>query len=331
VGGGEPRGHAPPQDAEASRLCLKGRYHWNKRTERGLRESIAFFYQALDRDPTDARAWAGLADAYHQLGIWGHAPPTSACPRAKSAALKAIELDDSLEEAHAALAVVLKDYDWDFAGAERAFRRALGLNPGHALTQQWYGECLACMGRHAEAIAALRRAQDLDPLSINITTTLGRHGYFFARRYDDAIGQLRRTIETDPTYWIAHNFLGWVHLVRGQFAEALAEFETARRLDDNPETLACLGYCQAASGRPAEATECLGALTALARHRYVAPVNLALVYTGLGDKEQAFIWLDKGLDDRSQWLSEIGVDPAFDPLRSDPRFAALMRRMNVTR
>ncbi|HEV3261534.1 MAG TPA: serine/threonine-protein kinase, partial [Gemmataceae bacterium] len=337
AGGGSPqaeeeehRGQRHPQDAEAYRLYLNGRYYWNKRTEDGLRKSIACFYQALDKDPTHALAWAGLADAYHQLGIWGHAPPTSACPRAKSAALKAIELDDSLGEAHTALAVILKDYEWDFAGAERAFRRALELNPAHALTHQWYGECLACTGRHGEAIAALRRAQDLDPLSINITTAVGRHGFCFARQYEDAVGQLRKTIETDPTFWIAHNFLGWVYLFQGHFAEALAAFETARQLDDNPETLMCLGYCHAASGRPAKAKECLDALTGLAGHRYVAPVNFALVYTGLGDKDQAFTWLEKACDDHSQWLSEIRVDPAFDPLRSDPRFANLLRRMNIT-
>ncbi len=315
------------QDADAHRLCLNGRYYWNKRTEDGLRKSITCFYQALDKEPTYALAWASLADAYHQLGIWGHAPPTSACPRARSAALKAIELDDTLGEAYTALAVVLKDYDWDFDGAERAFGRALELNPAHALTHQWYGECLACMGKHTEAIAELRRAQDLDPLSINISTTVGRHGFFFARQYENATAQLRKTIETDPTYWIAHSFLGWVYLFRSRFADAVAEFETARRLDDNPETLACLGYCHATSGQHARAKEHLDALTELAGHRYVAPVNLALVYIGLGDKEQAFTWLEKARDDHSQWLSEIRVDPAFDPLRSDPRFADLLRRM----
>jgi tetratricopeptide (TPR) repeat protein/predicted Ser/Thr protein kinase len=319
-----------PQVAEAHRLCLNGRYYWNKRTEDGLRKSIACYYQALDEVPTHALAWTGLADAYHQLGLWGHAPPISTGPRAKSAALKAIELDGSLGEAHTALAVILKDFDWDFDGAERAFQRALELNPAHALTYQWYGECLACMGRHTEAIAALCRAQDLDPLSININTTVGRHGFYFARQYENATAQLRKTIETDPTYWIAHSFLGWVYLFRGHFPEALATFETARRLDDNPETLAGLGYCHAVSGQHDKAKQCLDALTELARHRYVTPVNLALVFSGLGDRGQAFTWLDKACDDRSQWLSEIRVDPAFDPLRSDPRFADLLQRMKIS-
>src|SRR5262249_18849444 len=206
---------------------------------------------------------------------------------------------------------------------------ALERNPDHALTHQWYGECLACMGQHTEAIAALGRAQDLDPLSINISTTVGRHGFFFARQYENAIGQLRKTIETDPTYWIAHDFLGWVYLCQGHFAAALAAFEAGRQLDDSPEALVGLGYCHAVSGQPVKAQECLDALTELAGHRYVSPVNLALVYTGLGEQDQAFAWLDKAYDDHSQWLSEIKVDPAFDPLRSDPRFMNLLRRMNL--
>jgi tetratricopeptide (TPR) repeat protein len=323
-------GQPQRQDSEAYRLYLAGRYHWNKRTEDGLRKSITSFYQALDVDPTYALAWAGLADAYHQLGLWGHAPPRTACPRGKSAALKAIAFDASLGEAHTALAVILKDYDWDFPGAERAFRRALELNPDHALTHQWYGECLGCMGRPTEAIAELRRAQELDPLSINIGAVLGRHGYFFARQYDQAVDQLRTTTETDPTFWVAHNFLGWVYLFRENYPEARAEFETARQLDSNPETLVGLGYYHAVCGQPAKAHECLDALTDLARQRYLAPVNFALVYAGLVDKDQAFAWLEKACDDHSQWFSEIRVDPAFDPLRSDPRFVNLLERMNLT-
>jgi serine/threonine protein kinase/Tfp pilus assembly protein PilF len=325
--GGQPPSRSGPEDGELYRLYLKGRYYWNKRTEDGLRKAIASFYQALDADPNYALAWAGLADAYHQLGIWGHAPPTSACPRGKSAALRALELDDSLGEAHTALAVILKDYDWDFAGADRAFRRALELNPGHALTHQWYGECLGCMGRHDEAIAELCRAQELDPLSTNIGAVLGRHGHFFARRYGEAADQLRKATETDSAFWVARNFLGWVHLFRGDVAQSLAEFETARQLDANPEILAGLGYCHAVGGRPALARECLDALTELARRRYLAPVNPALVHIGLGEKAQAFAWLERACDDHSQWLSEIRVDPAFDPLRSDPRFENLLRRL----
>jgi tetratricopeptide (TPR) repeat protein len=320
----------PPLDTGASALYLKARHYWNKRTEEGLRASIAFFNQALDREPTFALAWAGLADAYHQLGHWGLAPPGTAYPRGKSAASRAIELDESLTEAHLALAVILKDYDWDFAGAERVFRRALQQKLDHASGHQWCGQCLACMGRHEEAIAELRRAREIDPLALINDAVLARHGYFFARRYDQAREQLLETILTDPHFWIAQNFLGWVCLFQGDVAEALAAFGKAQELDDNPETLVGLGYGHAVAGQPAKAKECLDALTRLAPRRYLAPINLALVFTGLGDRDRAFTWLARACEDHSQWLSEVRVDPAFDPLRSDDRFDALIQRMNIT-
>lgn len=313
---------------EAERLYLAGRYFWDKRTEESLRKSIASFYQALDKDPTFALAWAGLADAYHQLGLWGHAPPASACAKGESAALRAIELDDGLPEAHVTLAVILKDYDWDFAGAERAFQRALELNPNYATAHNWYGECLASMGRHTEAIAELRLAQDLNPLATNLGTALARHGYFYARQYDQAAAQLRETLATDATFWIAHLFLGWVQVLQGNASAALRSFEAARQLDDNPETLVGLGYAYAASAQTAQAHECLDALSEIAKNRYVSPVNFAVLSIGLGELDQAFLWLDRACDDHSQWLSDIGVDPTFDPARSDPRFANLLRRVN---
>jgi serine/threonine protein kinase/Tfp pilus assembly protein PilF len=318
-----------PQDAEAHSLYLKARHYWNKRTEEGLRTSIAFFNQALDREPTFALAWAGLADAYHQLAHWGLAPPHTASPRAKSAALKAIELDESLTEAHLALAVLLKDYDWNFSEAERVFRRVLEQSPEHASGHQWYGQCLACMGRHEEAIAELRRAQELDSVALIHDAVLGRHGYFFARQYDRAREQLYQTVLTDPTFWIAQSFLGWVYFFQGDVAAGLAAIRKAQELDDNPENLVGLGYGHALAGEPARALACIDTLTALAPQRYVAAINLALIFTGLGDKDQAFTWLDRACEDHCQWLSEIRVDPAFDPLRSDPRFDALVRRMNI--
>jgi serine/threonine protein kinase/Tfp pilus assembly protein PilF len=283
----------PPQDTEAHALYLKARHHWNKRTEDGLRTSIAFFNQALDREPTFALAWTGLADAYHQLAHWGLAPPRTAGPRAKSAALKAISLDESLTEAHLALAVILKDYEWNFAEAELVFRRALEQSPEDASGHQWYGQCLACMGRRAEAIAELRRAQELDSVALIHDAVLGRHGYFFARQYDRAREQLHQTVLTDPTFWIAQSFLGWVYLFQGDVAAGLAAFRTAQELDDNPENLVGLGYGHALAGEPAQAKACIDALAALAPKRYVAAINIALIFTGLGDKDQAFAWLEK--------------------------------------
>jgi tetratricopeptide (TPR) repeat protein len=314
---------------EARSLNAKARRYWSKRTEDGLRKSIVLFNRALDRDPSIAIAWAGLADAYHQLGHWGLAPPSTTYPRGKGAALKAIELDESLTEAHLALAVILKDYDWNFAEAERVFRQALQRQQDHASGRQWYGQCLACMGRHDEAIAELRRARELEPLAPIHDAVLGRHGYFFARQYDKARDHLLGATLTDPGFWIAQNFLGWVHLMQGNIAAGLASLTTARALDNNLETLVALGYGYGLAGQVDKAKECLAALTVGPVTRYVAPINIGLIYTGLGDTNQAFVWLNKACDDHSQWLSEIRVDPAFDPLRSDPRFDALLQRMKL--
>jgi Flp pilus assembly protein TadD len=179
-------------------------------------------------------------------------------------------------------------------------------------------------------IAELRRAQELDPLSLNIQAVLGRQGYYFARQYDRAIVQLRQTLEMDRGFWIGHNFLGWVYLCTGQLAQAVAAFQRAKSLDDNPETCVGLGYAYAVSGDKEEARKELAGLAELAGRRYVAPVNLALIHIGLGEYDEAFAWLEKAGDHRSQWLSEILVDPAFDPLRPDPRFTDLLRRVGFT-
>jgi tetratricopeptide (TPR) repeat protein len=326
---GSNRPSVPRAGDEGNRLYLAARYFLDKRTEEGNRRSIATYYQLLDKDPAFAPAWAGLAFAYHLLGVRGHASPTSASPKGKSAALQAIDLDDSLGEAHTALAVILLDYDWDFHGAERAFRRALELKPNYAVAHQLYGKYLACIGRHPEAIAAIRRAQELQPFATIVSATLGRHGFFYAREYDQAVQEFRKTIETDPTFWIAHYFLGWAYVFQGNLVEALTAFSTAGQLDDNPETLAGLGYVYAAGAQRTKAEEALHALTTLAGRRYVAPVNQAIVYIGLQDKDQAFTWLEKAWEEHSEWLCKLRVDPVFDFLRSDSRFVDLLRRVNV--
>ncbi len=274
-------------------------------------------------------AWAGLADAYNQLALWGHAPPTTACPKGKSAALRAIELEEHLPEAHSTLANILKDYDWDFTGAERAFQRALELNPHHAITHQWYGECLASMGRHDEAIAELELARDLDPLLTNLNTALARHGYFYARQYDRTAKLLRTTLATDSNFWIAHHFLGWLHITQDHGPDALREFQAASQLDDNPEIIVGLGYAHALCHQTAAAQECWDALSELSKSRYLSPINFAILCIGLKDFDQAFLWLDRAYDDHAQWLSDLGVDPLFDPLRADPRFVRLLRRVNA--
>jgi serine/threonine-protein kinase len=315
------------KDTEAYQLYLKGRYHWNKRTEEGLKKGIQYFEQAIDKDPAFALAYTGLADCYHNLGGWGHLPPQEAYPRAKAAAAKALEIDDLLAEAHTALAMSLKEYDWDWPGAEREYQCALKLNPNYAIAHQWYGEYLAAIGRHPEAIAAIQRAQELDPLSLIINATLGRHGYYFARQYDRAIEQCGKVLEMDPNFWVAHSFLGWIYAQTGQVSEALAAFQTARRLENNLENIAGLGFIYGLSGQREEARKALAELMELATKRYVSPIVIALVHVGLEERDQAFAWLEKAFEHHSQWLSEINVDAAFDSLRSDPRATDLLRRI----
>jgi tetratricopeptide (TPR) repeat protein len=240
-----------------------------------------------------------------------------------------LAIDDRLAEAHVSLGMVQKEYDWDWTGAERSYQRALELNPNYAVAWQWYGEYLSCVGRHAEGIAALGRANELDPLSLVIHATLGRHGYYFARQYDQAIARLRTTIDLDENFWIPHLWLGWLYATAGRIPEAIALCETARRLDENLEIVAALGYAYARAGRPDDAAETLASLRQLSERRYVSPMLFALIATGLGDHEQAFAWLEQAWQDRAQMLSELQVEPAFDPLRGDPRFSELLRRVGL--
>ena len=260
------RPHFP--ERQASSLYLAARYFW-KSDRREQSEKHRHF---LPNPRPGSNLRPGLGGSGLRLPPVGRTGTRLAHQRqfqGQSAALQAIELDETLAEAHAAQAVIFLDYHWDFAGAEGAFQRALELKPDYAIAHQLYGKCLACMGRHTEAIAAIRRAQELQPLSTIFSATLGRHGFFYARRYDEAIREFRKMIETDPTFWIVHYFLGWAYVFRGNLPEALTAFATASRLDDNPETLVGPAYAYAVAGQPTKAKEALDALTELARHRYV--------------------------------------------------------------
>jgi eukaryotic-like serine/threonine-protein kinase len=314
---------------EAYQFYLRGRHHWNKRTEDGLKTSIKLFGQAIDIDPTYALAYTGVADAYLNLGGWGHLPFREAYPLAKAAAMRALAIDETFAEAHVSLAMAQKEYDWDWPNAGRAYERALELNPNYAVAYQWYGEYLAAVGRHQEAITAFKRAIELDPLSLIAHATLGRHGYYFARQFDQAIAQLQKTLEMDDSFWVARLWLGWTYANLGRLPEALAELQTARRLDDNSEIVAALGYTYGRAGRRQEAEQLLDKLKQLAQKRYVSPMVQALIAIGLGERDQAFVWLEKGYEDRAQMLSELRAEPAFDPLRSDPRFADLLQRVGL--
>ena len=317
------------ESASAYQFYLKGRYYCNKRSEKGFRTGITLFKDALDEDPAYAKAWAGLADCYALLGCWGFDPPRHSYPKAKAAAEKAIAFDDYLAEAHASLAVTRKDYEWDWAGAEREYRRALELNPSYALGHHWYGEYLACVGKHAEAIKELEEARELDPLSPMIAATLGRHGYYFARDFERARDHLRKVTRSDPDFWVGHNFLGWVFALMRDWPRAIEEFTIAHELDQNAETLVGLGYAQGLTGNADAARKTVAQLAMLRGSSYVQPVSIALIHVGLAENDEAFTWLGKAYDEHAQWLSEIKTDPAFDPLRSDARFAELLERIGL--
>jgi serine/threonine protein kinase/tetratricopeptide (TPR) repeat protein len=318
-------------DPEAYQLYLKGRFYWNKRTESSLKKSIAHFHQAIDLDPNYTLAYAGIADCYSLLGwdLFGALPPKEALPIAKAAANKALEIDDSLAEAHSSLAWTKLVFDWDWSGAENEFNRAIELNPGYAVAHHFYAECLAGMGRYNEALVEIRRAQELDPLSLIINSVVGWILYF-GRQYDQAIAQFQRAIELDPNFWVAHWTLGRAYEGKEAFAEAVAEIQKAIELSaGSPLSLAALGHAYAVSGKRAEAQKVLDGLNESSEQRYVSPFGIAAIYAGLGEIDQAFQWLENAYQERSGWLIWLRADPVSDPLRSDPRFQDLMRRMNL--
>ncbi len=313
------------ENAEAYRLYLQGRYFWNKRTEEGFRKAIELFEQAIALDPGYARAYTGLADAYGLLASYNFLSPQQAFPKAKAAAEKAIALDGGLAEAHTSLASIQNSYEWDWRGAEQAYQRALELNPGYATAHQWYGEYLIQMGRFDEAARQMELARSLDPLSLIINTNLG-WTFFMAREYDRAIAQLRKVVELDAHFVNARLKLGLAYMQKGLLAEAQAEFQQAQALaGESSQILSARGYTYALAGAQAEAKRIVKQLEARARTGYVEPSDIALVYVALGQPDEAFAWLQKAYEQRSEallcWLK---VDPRVDALRGDRRFAELL-------
>jgi len=317
------------ENTEAYQLYLKGRYFWNKRTPEGHRKSIEYFNQAIERDPNFALAFVGLADAYASLPFDSDAPPREAYPKVKAAATRALEIDAKLAEAFSSLAAVKFNYDWDFPGAEEELKRAIVLNPNDAIVHQRYGRYLSLMGRHQEAIAEAKRARELDPLSLLINALVG-DSLFYAHQYDQAIEELRKPLEIEPNFWIAHLYLGKAYEQKRMYPESIAELQKARDFSgDISEPISMMGYVYAVSGRRSEAQHALNELKERSGQRYVPPYNIALVYVGLGEREQAFQWLDKAYEDRNQFMTRLKTEPKFDSLRSDPRFAELMRRVGL--
>jgi len=316
---------ARPVDSEAHEAYLKGRYSLNKSTEATIRRAIEYFNQAIAKDPGAARAYAGLADAYSALRST-YAAPRVVMPKAKEAALKAIELDDGLPEAHVSLGLVKFFYDFDWPGADKEFQRALELNPNSAEAHEAYATYLAAMERHAEAAKHIERAERLDPLSLLVLTDAA-WVFYCARDYDRAIEASRKAVDLDQRFWPAYTYLGLGYEKKGRFAEAIAALEKARELDDNPTILEMLGGAYAASGRRDDARKVLGQLTERSKKGYVCPYEVATVYVGLGEKDSALQWLEKAEEDKADCVPWMRPDPKLDPLRSDPRFRALLRRV----
>ena len=314
---------------EAYEAYLKGRFFWNKRTHEGLKQSLEYFQQAVELDPGYALAYAGLADSYAVLRDYGSLTPQETYTRARAAALKALEIDDTLGEAHASLAIIRVRRDWDWVGAEQEFKRAIELYPGYTTAHHWYAIFLTVMGRLDEARGEIKRAQQLDPLSLVVKTASAWPVYVSARQYEQAIGELRTAIALDPNFAGAHNRLGRVFLLTGLYEEAIAELQKGVTLSRaSSYMLADLGYAYAVVGRKAEAAKVLDELQELSRRRYVGPSHIALIYTGLAERDRALDWLEKAYKEHDTELVFLKVDPRFDPLRSDPRFQDLLRRMN---
>ena len=315
---------------EAYSLYQKGRYYWSKRSADGLRRAVQYFTEVTRLDPHHALAYAGLANAQSLLSYYGGVSPADSFPKAKTAAEKALELDETLADAHTALGLVLRDYEHAWPAAELEFTRAIELNPGDFTAHQWYAEYLAAMGRSDEAIRFIRKAEELAPLEPVVAAV---HGwvYYLARRPDDAIAQLLKTIEREPDFALAHWFLALAYAQRGQVGPALASCERAMALDGgSPRMTAYVAALNARSGRRDVATALLQRLESTRRAGgYVSPYDMALVHVALGSHDEAFALLDRAVTDRRWELVNLKVDWMLDPVRNDPRFSALVRRMGL--
>lgn len=315
------------EDSEAYQFYLKGRYHWNKRTDEGLQKGIDYFKQAVEQDPQYALAYAGMADCYVLLASVHYLAPMEAVTRGKAAAVKALQIDDTLAEAHTTLANIRTTYDWDHVGAEREYKRAIELNAAYATAHQRYSLYLMAMGRTEEGLAEIKRALELDPVSLSINTSLGWR-FYFARQYEQAIDQYRKTLEMDPNFLPAHFHLGQAYEQKGMYEEAIVEFHKAISFSRG-QTVAALGHAYAMSGKRREARKVLEQLEKLSKRRYVSPYGMVLIHTGLGEKDQAFAWLQRACEDRSVELCRLKVEPSLDSLRSDSRFRDLLGRIGL--
>lgn len=320
-------GKERPVNPAAHELYLKGRYFWNQRAEAALVKSVDYFQKAIEQDPGYAPAYAGLADAYSVLGSNRFRDPHEVFPKAEAAALQALELDDTLSEAHAALGFSKLYYEWDWAGSQREFKRAIELNPGNANAHQRYGYLISRFGQHDKAVAELRRARELDPFFHRLRLALG-DALLNARRYDEAFQEFQQALELNPNDVYVYFMLGRIYMGKRMYSEAITALQQGLQLFPNSAfLLGQLGHAYAVSGKPNEARRVLSELQRLSKRRYVFASDMAVVHIGLGDKDQAFAWLEKAYQDRDPQLSFLRVWPEYDPLRSEPRFRDLVRRM----
>ena len=318
-------------DAEAYRSYLKGRYYWNKRTPEGIEAAISRFQQAIDEDPTYALAYAGLADAHVYRSFFTLARPRDAMPRAKTAAVKALEIDNQLAEAHVSLGYISYAYDWDWPEAQMHFDRASALNPAYVRAHIFYPLYLASRGRLQDALALAKSALDLDPASSSLRHNLAVQ-FYLAMQFDQAIEQCHRTLDIDPNLADAYAVLGQAYLARAMNREAVTVLEKYSALSPGSAgSLALLGYAHARLGERSEALRTVEELKAMSKKSFVPAFYFALVYAGLEDKDQAFMWLEKGYDERFNRFAYLRQEALWDPLRSDPRFSDLVRRVGIPR
>jgi len=317
------------EDAEAYRLYLQGRHHWNRWTEEGFYKAIGYFQQAIEKDPGYALAYTGIAESYVLLGWNSYLPPKDAFPKGKAAAMTALRLDPDLGEAHTPLAAALWLHDWQWQEAQTEFKRSLELNPTYPTANHYYAECLMTMGRHEDAIARVKNSQELDPLSLIINVAIG-WTFYMGRQYDKAIEQLLRTVELDSNYPMTYWILGLLYRATGRCDLAISAGEKSVTLSGgSPLMRAALAHTYGKSGRTKEALQVLDELVELSQHKYVAPHFFAGIHIGLGENDRAIESLEKSGDEHSHWLIYLHLDPSMDDLRSDPRFQDMLRRVGL--
>jgi TolB-like protein/DNA-binding winged helix-turn-helix (wHTH) protein len=317
---------SPSTSYEAYDLYLKGRYFWNKRNAQSFRQAAEYFQLSINKDPNYAPAYAGLADTFALMSSYGYAPPAEFIPKARAAALKALQLDESLAGAHTSLAVIAQNYDWDWVTAEREYRRAIQLDPDYATAHQWYAECLGFEGRFDEAFAESERARKLDPLSLIISADYAALLYF-ARQYDRSIEQFRRVLEMEPNFPRAYIVI-FPLVEKGSFAEALADVDKWNQVVDSPWPRAVQVYVYARSGQMTQARQSLQKLQHADKREFQDPAAMLMAQVGMDSKDETFAWMQKCYDARCP-LTTLKVDPMYDPLRSDPRFQKFLHAVRL--